>query len=404
MVRNTQAEGRDGAVNQHPTPGEGETKGDILIVDDTVANLRLLADMLAEHGYDARPVPSGALALGAARAQTPDLILLDIRMPGMNGYEVSKILKEDPSTRDVPIIFLSALDATADKVRAFQAGGVDYVTKPFQIEEVIARVQAHVALRRLQQKLQVANAKMQRELALAAEVQASFLPRALPDIPGWQLAVKLVPARQTSGDFYDVSLLPDGRVSLLIGDVVDKGVPAALFMALSLALVRTYIAEYPGRPELVLESVNRRILQDTGANQFVTAFCGFLDPTTGELAYSNAGHPPPCVFRGHRRQPVQKLPRTGMPLGVLEDGSWPRQRVHLAAGDVLVLYTDGITEAQNRESADFGQDRLLASVHANLGRPAAAILDAILADLERFAGHAPQSDDIALAVVVRDGA
>jgi sigma-B regulation protein RsbU (phosphoserine phosphatase) len=404
MVSSRKAEGQDWTVNQQLNPGEGETKGDILIVDDTVANLRLLADMLAEHGYHARPVPSGGLAVAAARAQPPDLILLDIRMPGMDGYEVSRILKEDPTTRDVPIIFLSALDATADKVRAFQAGGVDYVTKPFQIEEVIARVQAHVALRRLQQELQIANAKMQRELALAAEVQASFLPRALPDIPGWQLAVKLVPARQTSGDFYDVSLLPDGRVSLLIGDVVDKGVPAALFMALSWTLARTYIAEYPGRPELVLESVNRRILQDTGADQFVTAFCGFLDPTTGDLAYGNAGHPPPCVFRGHGRQRVEKLPRTGMPLGVLEDGSWPRQRVHLAAGDVLVLYTDGITEAQDRRSADFGQDRLLASVRANLGRPAAATLDAILADVERFADRAPQSDDIALVVVIRDGA
>ncbi len=402
MLSNAQAEAQERPVTQHRDPGEGETKGDILIVDDTVANLRLLADMLAEHGYNARPVPSGALAVAAARAQPPDLILLDIRMPGMDGYEVAAALKGDPQTRDVPIIFLSALDATADKVRAFQAGGVDYVTKPFQIEEVIARVAAHVALRRLQRELQIANAKMERELELAGEVQASFLDRTLPDIPGWQLAVKLVPARQSSGDFYDISLLPDGRVALLIGDVVDKGVGAALFMALSWTLMRTYTEQFPGRPDLVLESVNRRILQDTGADQFVTAFCGFLEPTTGQLVYGNAGHPPPYVIHGQDvQQPVQ-LPRTGMPLGVLEDGSWPSESVRLAAGDALVLYTDGITEAENRDDMEFGAQRLRASAQAKLGRPAADILNAILADVERFADGAPQFDDIALAVMVRD--
>jgi two-component system NtrC family sensor kinase len=125
-------------------------KGNILIVDDTPANLRLLSQMLAEHGYQVRPVPDGPLALAAARAEPPDLILLDVRMPEMNGYEVCEHLKGDAQTRDIPIIFISALDATQDKVRAFAVGGVDYVTKPFQAAEVLARVETHLALRELQ--------------------------------------------------------------------------------------------------------------------------------------------------------------------------------------------------------------------------------------------------------------
>lgn len=126
----------------------------VLVVDDTSANLRLLSQMLTENGYQARPVRSGPQALAAAQTLPPDLILLDIRMPGMDGYEVCKLLKADPRTRDIPVLFISALSETEDKIKAFTAGGVDYVTKPFQLEEILARVQTHLTLRSLQRRLE----------------------------------------------------------------------------------------------------------------------------------------------------------------------------------------------------------------------------------------------------------
>jgi sigma-B regulation protein RsbU (phosphoserine phosphatase) len=376
-------------------------KGNILIVDDTPANLRLLSQMLAEQGYRVRPVPDGPLALEATRAEPPDLILLDIRMPEMDGYQVCEHLKADAQTCDIPIIFISALDATQDKVRAFTAGGVDYVTKPFQFEEVLARVETHLALRRLQKQLQDANKKMARELTLAGEVQTSFLPRELPDIPGWQLSVTLRPARETSGDFYDVNLLPNGRLGILVADVVDKGVGAALFMALSWILIRTYAPEYPTQPELVLSAVNRRILKDTNANQFVAVFYGILDPATGTLAYCNAGHVPPYLLSTQSDDAIQTLLRTGPPLGILEDVTWEQGVVQLALGDVLVLYTDGITDAEDGKGTFFGQERLLGSVQANLGLSAQEMQDALMAEVHEFVGDAPQFDDIALMVLVR---
>lgn len=134
--------------------------GDILVVDDTPANLRLLAGMLTEQGYKVRPAPNGKLALAAARAAPPDLILLDINMPGMNGYEVCAALKDDPLTRDIPVIFISALDQTEDKIKAFTLGGVDYVAKPFQIEEVLARVRTHLTLYALRRQLAAANQEL----------------------------------------------------------------------------------------------------------------------------------------------------------------------------------------------------------------------------------------------------
>jgi sigma-B regulation protein RsbU (phosphoserine phosphatase) len=383
------------------------SQGNILIVDDTPANLRLLSQMLAEQGYHVRPVPEGPLALAAVQAEPPDLILLDIRMPEMDGYQVCEQLKADAQTRDIPIIFISALDATQDKVRAFHAGGVDYVTKPFQAAEVLARVETHLALRELQKQLLDANERMAQELSLAGKVQASFLPRELPVFPGWQLAATLRPAREAAGDFYDLISLPDARLGIVIADVSDKGAGAALYMALSCTLIRTYARQYPAQPELVLGAVNRRILADTDAIQFVTVFYGILDPATGTLVYSNGGHCPALHFRAPNDRETQELAATGMALGILEDKVWRREKVQIDPSDLLVLYTDGITEAHNEQGALFGEGRLLESVRARLraagSQPptAQAIQDAILADVNRFAGNMPQYDDITLAILLR---
>jgi sigma-B regulation protein RsbU (phosphoserine phosphatase) len=386
----------------------GASKGDILIVDDTPDNLRLLSQMLAEHGFQVRPVPDGALALAAVQAEPPDLILLDIRMPEMSGYEVCDRLKADATSADIPVIFISALDDIQDKIKAFTAGGVDYVTKPFRVEEVLARVQTHLSLRRLQQRLQAANRRMERELMLAGKVQAGLIPRALPDLPGWDLSVVLKPARETSGDFYDLYLLPDGRLGFVVADVVDKGVGAALFMALTWSLLRIHAAEFPGQPDRVFNAVNQYILHDTNVLQFVTAFYGILDPATGRLLYCNAGHCPAYLFRAGDRRPVQELSVTGVALGLIEGASWARESVQLAEGDLLLLYTDGITEARNEQEEAFGREGLLTSMRACLDlagptRPTALqVRDVILEDVLQFTGNAPQSDDIALAVLMRE--
>jgi sigma-B regulation protein RsbU (phosphoserine phosphatase) len=323
-------------------------------------------------------------------------------MPGIDGYEVCKRIKADPKSHDIPIIFISALDEIQGKVKAFTVGGVDYVTKPFQFEEVLARVETHLALRKLQKQLQSANEKMEQELALAGEVQASFLPGRILDIPGWQLSVSLIPARETSGDFFDTIPLPDGRVGLLIADVVDKGVGAALFMALSSTLLRTYAGEYPTQPELVFKAVNQRILQDTKAKQFVTVFYGILDPAAGRLVYSNAGHCPPYLVKTPTGEGVQSLTRTGVPLGIFEGGNWEQKVVQISPGDVLVLYTDGISEAQDTQYAFFGRGRLLDTIQARLGGTAEDIEDVIIKEVHKFMDDETLLDDIALIVAIRE--
>jgi sigma-B regulation protein RsbU (phosphoserine phosphatase) len=320
----------------------------------------------------------------------------------MNGYEVCERLKGEPKTQDIPIIFISALNEIEDKVRGFNVGGVDYITKPFQFEEVLARVETHLALRRLQKQLQDANKKFEQELALAGSLQASFFPSQPPQIPGWQLAVVLKAARETSGDFYDVYKLPNGHLAILVADVVDKGAAAALYMALSWTLIRTYAREFPDQPELVLNSANSRIISDTDANRFVSVFYGVLDPVSGRFVYCNAGHNPPVRFSPDDGEKFKKLSKTGLILGILENETWKQGTVDLYPGDVLVHYTDGVTEAQNMDGELYGAKRLIRCVQSNLGSSAQEIQNAILADISEFIGHAPQFDDIALVILARE--
>ncbi len=377
-------------------------RASILLVDDNPANLRLLAQILGERGHHVRAVPSGPRALDSVRVDPPDIILLDIRMPGMDGYEVSRRLKADPASARVPVLFISALDEIQDKVKAFSAGGQDYVTKPFQLEEVVARVETHLALHALQRDLEQANRRMEQDLLLAAQVQASFMPGKLPDLPGWEMAVSLLPAKLISGDFYDVIVLPGGDVALLIADVVDKGVGAALYMAMSIALLRTALAEFPDEPGRVCEAVSRQLHGYASGNQFVTVFLGILDPQSGRLVYSNAGHNPPLLLGDTHPEGLVQLKKTGLALGVLEDSAWQSQCAQLEPGDALILYSDGITDAENERQEFYRLHRLMAVAGDNAPRPAAAIRDAILASVQEFMGAAEQSDDMALLVVARN--
>lgn len=250
----------------------------------------------------------------------------------------------------------------------------------------------------------LAHQKIEQELALAGEIQASFLPADLLGVnlsPGWQMMLTLESAREASGDFYDLIPLPGDRLGIVVADVADKGMAAALYMALSRTLIRTYALEYDTKPELALGAANRRILMDTRANLFVTVFYGILDPATGTLTYCNAGHNPPYLFSTQNGGAAQALSKTGMALGVIEDVTWEQRTEYIEPGDVLVLYTDGVTEAQNAREALFGEERLLEVTRANLGHSATDVLNAVLAEVRGFVGDAPQSDDITLMIMAR---
>jgi serine phosphatase RsbU (regulator of sigma subunit) len=193
-------------------------------------------------------------------------------------------------------------------------------------------------------------------------------------------------------------------LGIVVADVTDKGTAAALYMALSLTLIRTYAVDYSTQPELALGAVHRRIMEDTYTKQFVTVFFGVLDPASGTLSYANAGHNPPYLFSAENNGEIHELDNTGPPVGLrmFPDMTWDQATVQLKSGDTLVLYSDGITEAQDLDEGFYEEGRLKTVAGANLRRSAVEIQDIILADVQEFIGDAPQYDDITLLVLVRE--
>jgi serine phosphatase RsbU (regulator of sigma subunit) len=266
--------------------------------------------------------------------------------------------------------------------------------------ELEEKVQERTAsLETAKQQAEAANKRYEQELLVAGQIQTSFMAAELPEIPAWESAATLIPARETSGDFYDIFSLPGeqgNRYGILIADVVDKGVGAALFMALNWALLHTYAHQYPNEPARVFAAANRRILRDTHAGQFVTVFYGVLDPRTGVLLYANAGHPPPYRFWDGK---LSTLERTGAALGIFEDGQWEQKMVRFQPGDLCLFYTDGITEAQNVNRHFFEVNQLARLLQKMTTRSAEEIRGALISDLMGFIGDNPHQDDITLLVL-----
>ncbi len=242
-----------------------------------------------------------------------------------------------------------------------------------------------------------------RELIMAGRIQVDILPEKAPVLPGWDISARLKPARETSGDFYDFIPLTERKWGVVIADVTDKGMGAALFMALSSTLIRTYATRFPTLPGLALNAVSERLLTDTRGGMFVTALFGILEPHSGRFIYANAGHPPGYHISSQRgKTTIEELRPTGMAMGVSETAQWKQKICRLSPGDYLVMYTDGITEAQNRQGTFFGEERVLDVVLSKIGRTSREVHDAVIEGVNHFESYALQQDDMALVVIHRE--
>jgi serine phosphatase RsbU (regulator of sigma subunit) len=375
----------------------------ILLVDDTPENIELLTGILGDS-YTTIAADCGESALMAARTEPlPDLILLDINMPGMGGYEVCQRLKEDPLLREIPVIFLSGFDAAEDKVKAFTAGGVDYITKPFQLDEMQARVRTHVRLRQVQSELEQKGRELQdaydqldREFRSVGEVQKSLLPGRLPDIPGFELAGYYCPARRAGGDYYDALAVNGKRWGIFVADVTGHGPPAAIVTAMTHVML--HLAPCKEQPDQLLSFLNRTLYGRTQEDQFVTAFYAILDPDNGEIRFSSAGHTPPvlCQKAGNARGVCFDA---GLPLGINPLEEYTTNRLVLESGDIFLLYTDGITEAAGTDGEMFGLDRLLDASAALRSQSAPLFCEGICRAVDDFRGGIEQGDDVTVLVL-----
>src|SRR5215475_5347599 len=269
----------------------------VLLVDDTKANLDILVEGL-KTDHKLSLALNGEMALQVAARTPPDLVLLDIMMPGLDGYEVCRRLRQLPETAEVPIMFLSSLDEVQNKTRGFEVGANDYLTKPFEMLEVKARVRSLLKAKAYNDavKEQIAG-----ELRVAREIQMGMLPHDFSGVEkayGVEFGAVLEPAREVGGDLYGVCAAGHDRLVLFLGDVSGKGIPASMFMVRTISLARLLSRELDA-PERILARLNDELAADNPSGMFVTFLCAVFEPAVLRLALANAGHCRPVWLSGN---------------------------------------------------------------------------------------------------------
>ena len=388
-------------------------KNTVLVVDDSPENIDLLGNVL-KRDYEIKVALNGEKALKICGSENPpDIILLDIMMPGMDGYGVCSRLKSDAKTQDIPVIFVTSMSEVEDEAKGLEAGAIDYITKPISPAIVKARVKNHLELKeareylknqneileqrveartkevldlqRVEFELRVAQEKVENELNIAAQIQRSILPSKFPAFPEhneFDLHAMMTPAREVGGDFYDFFFVDDDHLAVIIADVADKGVPAALFMMISRTIFRS-IARQHKSPSQVLLEANNLLCEGNDTEMFVTAFLAYYHLPTAQLTYSNGGHSPALIIgpEGACRELARKH---GPALGVKPGLVYKEDVDALEPEQVLVICTDGVTEACSPDNELFGVDRFTQLVCSCEGLKLSQMLNHIDRDLKEF--------------------
>jgi len=376
----------------------------ILIVDDEPFNVDYLEQELEDAGYATISAENGLEALDRVNSDTPDLVLLDIMMPVMDGFEVLARLKGNVETREIPIIVISASNDLKSVVRGIQLGAEDYLPKPFEPTLLGARISSSLEKKRLRDLEKLYLKSLERELEIGREIQMGFLPPELPSLQGWEIAAYFNAAKEVAGDYYDAFLLPDGNLICVVGDVCGKGVGAALYMTLFRSLIRaTSKTDYfytkdeqnldnTARLQQVISFVNNYVADVHGhTSMFSTVFICAINLEKNILTYMNCGNEPALLIRNSGE--VAELWPTGPIVGIIPDAGFTAREMAMGENDMLLAYTDGITDALNITEQAFGRQRLTELVKADK-TSCEGQLKTIAQQLQQFIGTAVQFDDI----------
>jgi sigma-B regulation protein RsbU (phosphoserine phosphatase) len=376
-----------------------EGKKLVLIVDDAPANLQMVRSILKDD-FKIRVATSGAKALDLVKTKPhPDLILLDVTMPEMDGYEVCGILKATPEARNIPVIFLTGKTETDDETKGFEVGAVDYIHKPFSPAVVKARVHTHLVLREAREQLARQLLDINNELEMAREIQLSILPHEIPKIRGLDIAARYIPMSSVAGDFYDFIIVDEKHIGILIADVSGHGLPAALIASM-LKFALAAQSQHAFDPARVLTGLNQSLCGKF-KHHFVTAAYVFVDMEKNSITYAGAGHPPLLLWRTSKGS-VSEVLENGLLLGLFPEATYSLVEIPLEAGDKVVLYTDGILETRSPSEQEFGVDLFKGFLESNHNLNADAFADLLLDELSNWSEHPKgigQEDDITLLAI-----
>ena len=375
-----------------------------LIADDQPDVLTALRLLLRNAGYQTEAVSSPAEVLEAIRHGQFDLVLMDLNYArdttsGQEGLDlISNIRRLDSS---LPIVVLTAWGSVELAVEVMHRGGRDFVQKPWDNSRLLQSLNTQIELgRKKRQKLSLEaqsrslTDKLQLEIEESKEIQAALLPKEIPRIDGFDIAITWNPARSVGGDYFDVMKFSEDHSALCIADVAGKGLPAALLMSNVQAVLKSFANETAAPGELCAR-VNSVMCDNTVLHRFITCFYALLDSQNKTLSYTNAGHCPPMLIRNGE---CLRLKEGGPVFGVFPHEPYVQADVQLQSGDCLVLFTDGVTEASNALGKEFGEERLQKLLLANCHLDAGDLRDRIMADVNEYSAGEVY-DDATLMVV-----
>jgi sigma-B regulation protein RsbU (phosphoserine phosphatase) len=390
----------------------------ILIVDDSEDSRRLLSAFLKREGFQLQEAADGANVLEICREQQPDMILLDVVMPIKDGYQTCKELKDNPETENIPVIFLSAKDDSSDKVKGLQLGAVDYITKPFDKAEVIARVKTQLKIHNLTRALSDSNrllqekqTKIEEDLKAAAQIQYALIPSSKPDLKEISFAWQFIPSDQSGGDIFNIHQLDHRTIVAYLVDVSGHGVPAAMVTVSVVQSLQPHghtILDINGEkpflstarnPSEVLDILNKDYPIERFDKYFTIIYLT-IDRFSGEMSYSSAGHPPPLLLRASGA--IEQLNAGGPMMGLGDMLPFEEGHTRLMKGDRLFLHTDGITE-YCRDKEFFGRSRLEREISNTKQLPLDSACERIINSMHEFGGDIQADDDITLVALEFNG-
>jgi sigma-B regulation protein RsbU (phosphoserine phosphatase) len=370
----------------------------ILVADDQSDLVDALRLLLKPEGIAVFAVPSPDAALAAVRASAFDLVLMDLNYTGdtTSGREgIDLVAQLQAMDASLPVVVMTGWGSIDLAVEAMRRGVRDFVQKPWDNAALVTMLRTEIQTGR-ERRLQAV--REQRELEEARRIQRTLLPATLPLMDGFELAASWQPASGVGGDCYDAIRFSPHRLALSIADVVGKGIPAALLMSNLQAAVRAFASE-AARPEELCEQVNTVLCGNIAEGRFISFFYCVADSEIGSLSYANAGHFPPVVVKPDGT--IVRLTSGGPVLGVIAASSYEAGTVPFGAGDRLILYTDGITEARSEMDEEFGDDRLLALAVEHRGCSAPALQARLVDAVASFTGRR-FTDDATLMVLAAD--
>ena len=369
----------------------------VLIAEDHPASRKIL-ELILRQNYSVFSAASGQEAVDLARRESPDIVLLDVEMPGMDGFQALEILKKIIDSA-VPVIFLTARKDVQSKERGLEAGAVDYITKPYDRTELSIKVKNHLALYAARKEIEQRNRIMAVEMDMACQLQRSLLPDESLETGKLLVSAFYKPVSSAGGDFYDFVELSPSKFGFVQVDVSGHGVASAMIGAMFKMAFHSSAASISS-PGKVLSLINDEMFKFLPDSDFLTVFYAILDIDSHEMVYSNAGHPRPLFFKRSSGE-IEELSEGGTLVGAFPGEKYGDGHVKLMSKDRLIMYTDGVTETRKDSTSDeyFGENRLKDVVLNSIDLPPDDFMASIMNELDHFSGGSSFDDDICLLLV-----